>query len=233
MSLAARDVKRIHATSYTPATAPTGLPQRPAAGVVLGQFTRMRTHPAVRRNGCPSRLLLSIRAHRTTFRTCPRSGICCLSPGSRSKTTPRHLIASKRPVTCGDAVGLRVREDGGGPGTDEAGDDMTKLKDLTAHFMEDPGFSRTKCASRRWCAPVAAMLTQAVIARLEGSRVSSLFATLRRYTEATGTKCHSSSVAVSLQKSRTSDGRRALSSRRHSGPVRPGFFTVVASNALT
>ena len=92
-------------------------------------------------------------------------------------------------------------------GTDEAGDAMTKLKDLKKRFMEDTEFRneyRRWTRSTRWSealvrARTAAKLTQAevarrlgttqsAIARLEGGRVSPSFATLRRYAEATGTR---------------------------------------------
>ena len=93
------------------------------------------------------------------------------------------------------------------PGTDEAGDDMTKLKDLKARFMEDPEFReeyarvdeeyaliealvRARTAAKLTQAELARRLgtTQSAVARLEGGRVSPSFATLRRYAEATGTR---------------------------------------------
>ena len=92
-------------------------------------------------------------------------------------------------------------------GTDEAGDAMTKLKDLEARFMEDPEFReeyarideeyaliealvRARTAAKLTQAELARRLgtTQSAVARLEGGRVSPSFATLRRYAEATGTR---------------------------------------------
>ena len=92
-------------------------------------------------------------------------------------------------------------------GTDEAGDVMTKLKDLKKRFMEDPEFReeyaraddeftlvealvRARTAAKLTQAELARRLgtTQSAIARLEGGRVSPSFATLRRYAEATGTR---------------------------------------------
>ena len=93
------------------------------------------------------------------------------------------------------------------PGTDEAGNAMTRLKDLKACFMEDPEFReayaraddeftlieslvRARTAAKLTQAELARRLgtTQSAIARLEGGRVSPSFATLRRYAEATGTR---------------------------------------------
>ena len=93
------------------------------------------------------------------------------------------------------------------PGTNEAGGDMTKLKDLKATFMEDPEFReeyariedeyalvealvRARTAAKLTQAELARRLgtTQSAVARLEGGRVSPSFATLRRYAEATGTR---------------------------------------------
>ena len=92
-------------------------------------------------------------------------------------------------------------------GTDEAGDVMTKLKDLKKRFMEDPEFReeyaraddeftlvealvRARAAAKLTQAELARRLgtTQSAIARLEGGRVSPSFTTLRRYAEATGTR---------------------------------------------
>ena len=92
-------------------------------------------------------------------------------------------------------------------GTDEAGDVMTKLKELKKRLMEDPEFReayarvdeeyalveelvRARTAAKLTQAEVARRLgtTQSAIARLEGGRVSPSFATLRRYAEATGTR---------------------------------------------
>ena len=92
-------------------------------------------------------------------------------------------------------------------GTDEAGDAMTKLKDLKARFMEDQEFReeyarideeyaliealvRARTAAKLTQAELARRLgtTQSAVARLEGGRVSPSFATLRRYAEATGTR---------------------------------------------
>ncbi len=92
-------------------------------------------------------------------------------------------------------------------GTDEAGDDMTKLKDLKARFMEDPEFREeyarvdeeyaliealvhARTSAKLTQAELAQRLgtTQSAVARLEGGRVSPSFATLRRYAEATGTR---------------------------------------------
>ena len=93
------------------------------------------------------------------------------------------------------------------PGTDEAGDAMTKLKDLKARCMEDSAFReeyarideeyaliealvRARTAAKLTQAELARRLgtTQSAVARLEGGRVSPSFATLRRYAEATGTR---------------------------------------------
>ena len=100
------------------------------------------------------------------------------------------------------APGARNRQ-----GTDEAGDVMTKLKELKKRFMEDPGFReeyvrvdeeyaliealvRARTAANLTQTEVARRLgtTQSAAARLEGGRVSPSFATLRRYAEATGTR---------------------------------------------
>ncbi len=102
---------------------------------------------------------------------------------------------------------LRAPCAGNGQGTDEAGDDMTKLKDLKTRFMEDPEFReeyarideeyaliealvRARTAARLTQAELATRLgtTQSAVARLEGGRVSPSFSTLRRYAEATGTR---------------------------------------------
>ena len=116
---------------------------------------------------------------------------------------------------------LRVRAAGGiargiyvtaprarvGPGTDEAGDDMTKLRDLKARFMKDPEFQEEYARADEEFALIEAMVrartaakltqtelarrlgtTQSAVARLESGRVSPSFATLRRYAEATGTR---------------------------------------------
>ena len=101
-------------------------------------------------------------------------------------------------------VKLRARDR---QGTDEAGDAMTKLKDLKKRLMEDPEFReeyaraddeftlvealvRARAAAKLTQADLARRLgtTQSAIARLEGGRVSPSFATLRRYAEATGTR---------------------------------------------
>ena len=93
------------------------------------------------------------------------------------------------------------------PGTDEAGDAMTKLKDVKARFMEDSAFReeyarideeyaliealvRARTAAKLTQTELARRLgtTQSAVARLEGGRVSPSFATLRRYAEATGTR---------------------------------------------
>ena len=92
-------------------------------------------------------------------------------------------------------------------GTHEAGDAMTKLKDLKKRLMEDPEFReeygriddefrliealvRARTAAKLTQAELARRLgtTQSAIARLEGGGVSPSFATLRRYAEATGTR---------------------------------------------
>ena len=92
-------------------------------------------------------------------------------------------------------------------GTYEAGDAMTRLKDLKKRLMEDPEFReeyarvddefkliealvRARTAAKLTQAELAQRLgtTQSAIARLEGGRVSPSFATLRRYAEATGTR---------------------------------------------
>ncbi len=91
--------------------------------------------------------------------------------------------------------------------TEEAGDAMTRPKDLKKRLMEDPEFREEYARAddefalieALVCARAAAKLTQAqlaerlgttqsAIARLEGGRVSPSFATLRRYAEATGTR---------------------------------------------
>ena len=93
------------------------------------------------------------------------------------------------------------------PRADEAGDDMTKLKELKARFMEDSEFReeyervdeeyaliealiRARTTAKLTQAELAQRLgtTQSAVARLEGGRVSPSFATLRRYAEATGTR---------------------------------------------
>ena len=90
---------------------------------------------------------------------------------------------------------------------DEAGDAMTKLKELKARLMEDPevreeyaridgeyalieALVRARTAAKLTQAELARRLgtTQSAVARLEGGRVSPSFATLRRYAEATGTR---------------------------------------------
>ena len=94
-----------------------------------------------------------------------------------------------------------------GQGTHEAGDAMTKLKDLKRRLMEDPEFReeygriddefrliealvRARTAAKLTQAELARRLgtTQSAIARLEGGGVSPSFTTLRRYAEATGTR---------------------------------------------
>ncbi len=91
--------------------------------------------------------------------------------------------------------------------TEEAGDAMTRPKDLKKRLMEDPEFREEYARAddefalieALVCARAAAKLTQAqlaerlgttqsAIARLEGGRVSPSFATLRRFAEATGTR---------------------------------------------
>ncbi len=91
--------------------------------------------------------------------------------------------------------------------TEEAGDTMTRPKDLKKRLMEDPEFReeyaraddefaliealvRARAAAKLTQAQLAERLgtTQSAIARLEGGRVSPSFATLRRYAEATGTR---------------------------------------------
>ena len=103
-----------------------------------------------------------------------------------------------------EATAPRARH---GPGEDEEGDAMTKLKDLKKRLMEDPEFReeyarvdeeyalveelvRARSAAKLTQTEVARRLgtTQSAIARLEGGRVSPSFATLRRYAEATGTR---------------------------------------------
>jgi DNA-binding transcriptional regulator YiaG len=111
--------------------------------------------------------------------------------------------ACLREEVAGDAApGARDRR-----GADEAGDAMTKLKDLKARLMEDPEFReeyaridgeyaliealvRARTAAKLTQAELASRLgtTQSAVARLEGGRVSPSFATLRRYAEATGTR---------------------------------------------
>lgn len=84
---------------------------------------------------------------------------------------------------------------------------MTKLKELKAHFIEDPEFReeyervdeeyaliealvRARAAAKLTQAELAQRLgtTQSAVARLEGGRVSPSFGTLRRYAAATGTR---------------------------------------------
>ena len=84
---------------------------------------------------------------------------------------------------------------------------MTKLKALKKRLMENTEFweeykrvdeecalvealVRARAAAKLTQAEVARRVgtTQSAFARLEGSRVSSSFATLRRYAEATGTR---------------------------------------------
>ena len=91
--------------------------------------------------------------------------------------------------------------------TEEAGDAITRPKDLKKRLMEDPEFReeyaraddefaliealvRARAAAKLTQAQLAERLgtTQSAIARLEGGRVSPSFATLRRYAEATGTR---------------------------------------------
>ena len=91
--------------------------------------------------------------------------------------------------------------------TEEAGDAMTRPKDLKKRLMEDPEFReeyaraddefaliealvRARAAAKLTQAQLAERLgtTQSAIARLERGRVSPSFATLRRYAEATGTR---------------------------------------------
>ncbi len=93
------------------------------------------------------------------------------------------------------------------PGADEAGDDMTKLKDLKARFMGDPEFREEYARVDEEYALIEALVracttakltqaqlarrlgtTQSAVTRLESGRVSPSFATLRRYAEATGTR---------------------------------------------
>ena len=91
--------------------------------------------------------------------------------------------------------------------TEEAGDAMTRPKDLKKRLMEDPEFReeyaraddefaliealvRARAAAKLTQAQLAERLgtTQSAIALLEGGRVSPSFATLRHYAEATGTR---------------------------------------------
>ena len=91
--------------------------------------------------------------------------------------------------------------------TDEAGDGMTKLRELKKRLMEDPEFReeyariddeyalvealvQARTAAKLTQTELARRLgtTQSAVARLEGGRVSPSFATLRRYAEATGTR---------------------------------------------
>ena len=100
------------------------------------------------------------------------------------------------------AAGARDRQ-----GTYEAGNAMTRLKDLKKRLMEDPEFReeyaradeeykliealvRARTAANLTQEELARRLgtTQSAIARLEGGGVSPSFATLRRYAEATGTR---------------------------------------------
>ena len=100
------------------------------------------------------------------------------------------------------AAGARDRQ-----ATYEAGDDMTKLKDLKKRLMEEPEFReeyaraddefaliealvRARTAAKLTQAELARRIgtTQSAIARLEGGGVSPSFATLRLYAEATGTR---------------------------------------------
>ena len=105
----------------------------------------------------------------------------------KSRKTPPHALETAR--------------------EDEAGDDLTKLKELKARFMNDPEFReeyarvdeeyaliealvRARAAAKLTQAELAKRLgtTQSAVARLEGGRVSPSFVTLRRYAEATGTR---------------------------------------------
>ena len=91
--------------------------------------------------------------------------------------------------------------------THEAGDSMTRLKDLKKRLMKDPEFReeyaradeefaliealvRARTAARLTQEELARRLgtTQSAVARLEGGGVSPSIATLRRYAEATGTR---------------------------------------------
>ena len=106
----------------------------------------------------------------------------------KSRKTPRRALATAR-------------------GRMDAGDAMTKLKDLKKRLMEDPEFReeyaraddeftliealvRARTAANLTQAELARRLgtTQSAIARLEGGGVSPSFTTLRRYAEATGAR---------------------------------------------
>ena len=108
----------------------------------------------------------------------------------------RHLLGDPPAIEAGDRQA-----------TYEAGDDMTKLKDLKKRLMEEPEFReeyaraddefaliealvRARTAAKLTQAELARRIgtTQSAIARLEGGGVSPSFATLRRYAEATGTR---------------------------------------------
>ena len=107
-------------------------------------------------------------------------------------------------------------------GTYDAGDRMTKLKDLKARFMENPEFReeyvrvdeeyalvealvRARSAAKLTQAELARRLgtTQSAVARLEGGRVSPSFSILRRYAEATGTRLTVGLVPISRAADRT------------------------------
>ena len=111
-----------------------------------------------------------------------------------------HVFAKKSRENA--AAGARDRQ-----ATYEAGDDMTKLKDLKKRLMEETEFReeyaraddefaliealvRARTAAKLTQAELARRIgtTQSAIARLEGGGVSPSFATLRRYAEATGTR---------------------------------------------
>ncbi|MCY3852821.1 MAG: helix-turn-helix transcriptional regulator [Gammaproteobacteria bacterium] len=103
---------------------------------------------------------------------------------------------------------------------------MTKLKDLKAHFMEDPEFReeyarvdeeyaliealiRARAAANLTQTELAQRLgtTQSAVARLEGGRVSPSIATLRRYAEATGTRLTVGLIPVPEAKGRMAEAK--------------------------
>ena len=123
-----------------------------------------------------------------------------------------YVTAAERRVVVLHGVRKEVAEDAAAGDRDrqatyEAGDAMTKLKDLKKRLMEDPEFQeeyrqaddeftliealvRARTAAQLTQAELAQRLgtTQSAIARLEGGGVSPSFATLRRYAAATGTR---------------------------------------------
>ena len=135
--------------------------------------------------------------------------------GRRRRNVGAARLREEVPQDAATGVGNRK-------GTYDAGDRMTKLKDLKARFMEDPEFReeyvrvdeeyalvealvRARSAAKLTQAELARRLgtTQSAVARLEGGRVSPSFSTLRRYAEATGTRLTVNLVPISRAADRT------------------------------